>query len=81
MGLNILIDLPLTQPMDELFAVIAKDSLGNEGIMSFNGMPLVFGEMGTLKGIIHDLENIGKQAGKEIQLCRYKRTEIIKELK
>lgn len=78
---TIILDLPLNQPMDELFAVISKDSTGNEGIVSFNSLPLVFGEMSLLELVMNNLDKISKKAGKEIQLCRYKRIEIIKTIK
>lgn len=77
--LDVVIDTPLNQPMDELFAIIAKDENGNEGIMSYNGKPIVFGQMDNLQSALENFSRIAKACNKKIQLCRYKRTEIIRE--
>lgn len=77
----IVIDLPSNQPMDELFAVMVKDKNGNEGICTLDGMPMVFGQMDTLKTVIEYLPNVAKKTEKAIQLCRYKKVEVMKEIK
>lgn len=77
--INIILDLPLKQPMNEIFAILATDQKGNEGIVSRNGLPLVFGEMGTLKTMLENLSEIAKMCGKKLRLCRFVRTEVIRE--
>lgn len=75
----VFVDLPLNQPMNEIFVVLAKDSKGNEGIVDINRLPLVFGEMNTLQAVIGHLPEIAKESGKQIRLYRFEKKEIIKE--
>lgn len=75
----VMIDFPLTQPMNEIFAIMATDPNGNEGIVTKNGLPLVFGEMGNLKNVLENISLIAKQCDKKLRLCRFTRTEVIRE--
>jgi hypothetical protein len=75
---QIVIDQPLSEPLNELFALIIIDENGNEGIMAKNGLPLVFGYMHNLKNCLENFSDLAKVSGKKIQLCRYVRQEIMR---
>lgn len=72
-------DCTLTQPMNELFAILALDDEGNEGIVSKDGWPLVFGTMENLKLALENFSFLAKQFNKKLRLCRFMRTEVIRE--
>jgi hypothetical protein len=72
------------QPMDEIYAVISKDESG-EGICSMIGpmgsMPLIFGHVKMISHIKGIMEQMAKDTGKTLKLCKYKRTEVLEEIK
>lgn len=78
---TVVFDSTLEQPMNEIFVVMALDEKGNEGIVTKNGLPLVSGHMKNLKRFIEQLSEIGKMCHKKVRLCRFVRTEVIRESK
>ena len=78
-------DIPGNQEiMDDLYVVLSKDNNG-EGIVSMitpdGAMPLVFGHKRLLDKIMPIVEQIAKDTGQTLIICKFQKIQVLKEIK
>lgn len=78
-------DIPGNQEfMDVIYVVMSKDKNG-EGIVSMmmpeGAMPLVFGHKRMIDMVRPAIEKMAKETGQTLRICRFKRTDVMAEIK
>jgi hypothetical protein len=76
------IDPKNTHVADEMYALISRDEDGEGlcGLGQSHPMPLIFVDPTLIPKVIGIAEQMKQYSDKKLFLCKYKRTEIVKEI-